>query len=91
MRTHKLYFERIPVSSVKEIVDRLPQEVVDRLPEAKKENGNDWRELAQRVQLETDSNKMVKLVEQLIQKFDEEKLAKSRASYRAKDREASQL
>ena len=87
MRAQKLYFERIPVSSVKEIVDRLPQGK----KENGKSNGNDWRELAQRVQLEGDSDKMIKLVEQLIQKFDEEKLAKSRASYRAKDRDASQL
>lgn len=36
----------------------------------------DWRELAQRVQVENDPNKMVELVEQLIAKIDEERLPK---------------
>ena len=34
----------------------------------------DWRELAQRIQKETDSQKMIELVQQLINKFDEEEL-----------------
>jgi ribonuclease HI len=83
MQNQKTHFEQIPVAAVKKIVEGLPQE--------EKESENGWRDLAQQVQVETDSNKMVKLVEQLIQKFDEEKLAKSRAAYRAKDRESSQL
>jgi hypothetical protein len=33
----------------------------------------DWRELAQRIQKETDSEKMIELVQALIDKFDEEK------------------
>ena len=36
----------------------------------------DWRELAQRVQVESDPKKMFKLVEQLIAKIDEERLPK---------------
>jgi len=83
MPTQKLHFEVIPVSTVKKIVKDLPQEEVDR-PQEKKENGkesgNGWRELAQRAQRETDSNKMVELVEQLIEKFNEEKLQKNRAA-----------
>jgi len=37
----------------------------------------DWRELAQRIQKETDSQKMIELVQQLINKFDEEELRKN--------------
>lgn len=33
----------------------------------------DWRELARRIQLETDSGVMLELVEQLITKLDQEK------------------
>ena len=84
MPTQKLHFEVIPVSIVKKIVEGLPQEEADRLPQEKEENGtesgNGWRELAQRAQRETDSNKMVELVEQLIEKFNEEKLQKNRAA-----------
>lgn len=36
----------------------------------------DWREVAQRVQVETDSYKMVQLVQQLIENFEQEKTAK---------------
>jgi hypothetical protein len=40
-------------------------------------NTADWRELAQRVEKEDDSGKMIELVEQLIDKLDEEKLRKN--------------
>ena len=84
MPTQKLHFEVIPVSTVKKILEDLPQEEADRLPQEKKENGtesgNGWRELAQRAQRETDANKMLELVEQLIEKFNEEKLQKNRAA-----------
>ena len=76
MPTQKLHFELIPVSAVKKIVEGLPQEK----KENGKESGNGWRELAQRAQRETDANKMVELVEQLIEKFNEEKLQKNRAA-----------
>lgn len=33
----------------------------------------DWRELAQRIQHETDSKKMIELVQQLLDRYDEEK------------------
>jgi hypothetical protein len=38
----------------------------------------DLRELARRIQKETDSNKMIELVQQLIAKFDEQELQKVR-------------
>lgn len=37
-----------------------------------------WRDVALRVQVETDSQKMVQLVQQLIEKLEEEKLRKNR-------------
>ena len=39
-----------------------------------------WRDVAQRVQAETGSHKMVQLVQQLIEKFEEEKLRKNRTN-----------
>ena len=86
MPTQKLHFEVIPVSTVKKIVERLRQEKADHLSQEKKENGtesgNGWRELAQRAQREPDSDKMVKLVEQLIEKYNEEKLRNRRGAHR---------
>jgi hypothetical protein len=38
---------------------------------------DDWRELAQLIQTETDPHKMVELVQQLISRFDDKKLRKS--------------
>jgi hypothetical protein len=40
-------------------------------------NSADWRELAQRIEKEEDSGKMIELVQQLIDKLDEEKLRKN--------------
>jgi hypothetical protein len=37
----------------------------------------DWRELAQRIQNEADPQKMIELVQQLIDRFDEEKVQKN--------------
>jgi hypothetical protein len=44
------------------------------MPEPRSSPPEDWRELAQRVQVESDPKKMFKLVEQLIAKIDEERL-----------------
>jgi hypothetical protein len=46
--------------------------VKDNLP-----NPEEWRELAQRIQQETDPDKMIELVRKLIAKFDEQRLRKS--------------
>jgi hypothetical protein len=46
--------------------------VKDNLP-----NPEDWHELARRIQVENDPEKMIELVRELIAKFDEEKLRKS--------------
>ena len=44
----------------------------DKLPKPE-----DWHELAQRIQVETDPDKMIELVRELIARFDEQKLRKS--------------
>ena len=72
MSTHKLYFETIPVATVKKIVGRLPRE--------QEEKPSEWRALAQQVQRETDGDKMIHLVQRLIEKFDEEKAEQRTAS-----------
>jgi hypothetical protein len=84
MRTSKIHFERIPVATVKKIAKDIPGDDV-----FENNGGNvelqrevttaqeDWRQLAQRVQDETDPNKMIGLVEQLIVTFDNEKTRKS--------------
>ena len=50
-------------------------------PRERLENGEtmqeDWRDLARQIQEETDTHKLVSLVQELIGKFDEEKLRKS--------------
>jgi hypothetical protein len=38
------------------------------------QSSEDWRDIAQRVHVEADSDKMTRLVRQLIEKLDEEKL-----------------
>jgi hypothetical protein len=68
VKTSKTHFEQIPVETVKKIVEQFPEQGVS--------TPKDWRELAERVQQETDPNRMIELVQQLITKFDEEKLRK---------------
>jgi hypothetical protein len=77
----KTYFEQISVEIVKKIAKEIPAN--DTI-----ENGSisvetrdeptsaqcDWREVAQRVQKEQDPEKMIGLVQQLIETFDKEKL-----------------
>lgn len=58
-----MHYEQIPVAVVKKMLGEHPQE---------QGNGQDWRALAQLVQTETDSTKMIELVQQMIEKFDEE-------------------
>jgi hypothetical protein len=60
----RLHFEQIPVETVKKIVAACPQ------PEAEPAAG--WRELAQRATTEPDSEKLIALVQQVIEKLDNE-------------------
>jgi len=74
METRKTYFEQIPVATVKKIASEFSVSGIgDRMPDADVTTPEDWREVAQRVQGEADSGKMLELVEELIEKYDEEK------------------
>lgn len=87
MPTQKLHFDVIPVSTVKKIVESREED--QRVHE--KDGESEWRNLARQVQRETDGDKMIHLVQQLIEKFDEEKLRKNQDACRAGDRAASRL
>jgi phage terminase small subunit len=89
MQKIKTHFEQIPVVTVKQLVENLPP--ADDADAKDKHAAEDWPVLAQRAQHEPDTDKMIELLEQVIVKFDEEKVRKSRASYRARDRGASQM
>jgi hypothetical protein len=62
MKTPKIHFEKIPVEAVRKLVEAI------RVPKQE-----DWRELAQRIQVETDPNKMLEMIQIMMEKFDEEK------------------
>jgi len=80
------YYEQVPVAVVKKIAELLP---VDE-SEAEEREENDavapippavdlsapeaWQELAKLAQQETDPKKMIDLVQQLIERYDEEKM-----------------
>jgi hypothetical protein len=68
VRKSNTYFEQISVETVKRIVEQLPEGGIS--------TQEDWRQLAERVQQETDPNRMIDLVQQLITKLDEQKLRK---------------
>jgi hypothetical protein len=50
---------------------------------------HDWRDIARQVQVETDSNKLIQLVQELIEKFQQEKLQKNGTDDPLRDRELS--
>jgi hypothetical protein len=52
------------------------------MPDPSTSHPEDWRELAQRVQVENDPSKMDELVQQLIAKIDEERLRSPFAQHR---------
>jgi DNA-directed RNA polymerase subunit F len=77
MKASNTHFEQIPVETVKKIAEELPHAIeiddvttetqVEVAPQQKR-----WREMAQKVQVENDPQRIVKLVEELIAAFDEE-------------------
>jgi len=80
METPKTHFEQIPVATVKKIAHEFPaSEIGDRMPDVDVSTPGDWREVAQRVQGETDSDKMLELIQELIEKYDEGKTQKCRS------------
>lgn len=81
METRKTHFEQIPVATVKKIAHEfLVSEMGNRVPDAEVSPAEGWREVAQRVQGEPDSGKILGLVQELIKKYDEEKTQKCRSS-----------
>jgi hypothetical protein len=77
METRKTHFEQIPVATVKKIAYEFPvSEIADHTPDVDVSNAERWREVALRVQGETDSEKLLELVQELIEKYDEEKTKK---------------
>jgi hypothetical protein len=80
METRKTHFDQVPVAMVKKIAHEFSaSEIGDRISEVDVSTPGDWREVAQRVQGETDSDKMLKLIHELIEKYDEGKTQKSRS------------
>jgi len=81
MQKSKTHFEQIPVEIVKRIAKEIPaydafpneSESIESQGEATSVQ-DDWREMAQRVQKEQDPNRMIGLVQQLIERFDKEQL-----------------
>ena len=80
MQRSKTYFEQIPVEIVKRIAKDLPEHNTTENESASVETRDkatsaqgDWRALAERVQREQDSEKMIGLVQQLIETIDKEK------------------
>jgi hypothetical protein len=85
MRPAKTHFEQIPVEVVKKIATEFPEKNSSenesprpQTPDKTTPGGGDWRELAQKVQEETDNKKMMGMVEELIAKLDEADLRKRR-------------
>lgn len=77
MQRTKTYFEQIPVETVKRIATELPDMAeTDGVPVSLKmqdkaaSSPEVWRQLAQRIQEESDSAKMGELVQQLLDALD---------------------
>ena len=79
MPVENTYFEQIAVETVKKITRDIPQTnaienshemVIER--EDRIDARDQWRALAHRIQGESDANKMIALVQQLIVTFDRE-------------------
>ena len=80
MKTEKTHFEQIPVATVKKIAHEFPvSEIADRMPDVDVSTSENWREVALRIQGETDSEKVLDLAQELIEKYDEGKTQKCRS------------
>jgi hypothetical protein len=72
METPITHFEQIPVATVKKIAHEFSanSETGDPRRDGDISTPEDWRKVAQQVQAETDSNKLIDLVQELIEKLD---------------------
>jgi len=80
------HFKQIPVARVKQIAKPLPPNDESEHDGATVPRPNDgspaqdgWRGMAHQIQKETDTSKVIELVQQLISKFDEEEQRKNLA------------
>jgi hypothetical protein len=83
MQNIKTHYEQIPVAAVKQLLKKV-------VPIDDKHVVDDWRVLARRAQNEPDNDKMIELIQQVIVKFNEEKV-RTRSAERARDRAASRI
>jgi hypothetical protein len=73
MTTHKTHFEQIPVATVKRIARRIPaSDVIE--DDSSGTSSKGWRGVAQQVLAEPNPDRMLALVQELIEKYDEEQL-----------------
>jgi hypothetical protein len=74
METQRTHFEQIPVATVKKIAREFSanSDREDQWHDSDTSSHEGWRAVAQRVQAETNSKKLHELVQELIQKYDEE-------------------
>ena len=82
MEKVKTYFEQIPVEIVKKIAREIParNEIEDLGSGDGASFAEGWRGVAERVLAEPDPNKMIELVQELVKKYDEEKLPGNRST-----------
>ena len=83
METPKTHFEQISVETVKKIATEFPENNTVgndsesiKAPSKITSPQEGWREVAQKVQIEQDPQKMLGLIQQLIATFDEEQVSK---------------
>jgi hypothetical protein len=82
MKASKTHFEQIPVATVKQIAQALPNGLEIDDVTIKSQDGvpprqERWREIAKKAELQSDPEKLIELVEELIAAFDEEEDRKS--------------
>ncbi|MGD0415035.1 MAG: hypothetical protein ABSA80_06755 [Terriglobales bacterium] len=83
MKASNTHFEQIPVETVKKIAEELPQaiEIDDGTTETQQDEvipqQKRWHEIAWKLKVENDPQRMTVLVEELIAAFDEEQRRKS--------------
>jgi uncharacterized protein YaaR (DUF327 family) len=72
MQTQRTHFEKIPVATVKKIAHEFSanSEREDYRHDSEPSACEDWRQVALRIQTETDSGKLIELVQELIEKYD---------------------
>ena len=74
MQTSRTYFEQVPVETVKRIAQPFTDDgEVGAGGMSLESPEQDWRELAQLIQIETDHDKMMEMLQLMMEKFEGEK------------------